>query len=402
MLFSATMTDAVEDLIDLSLHKPVRLFVNINTQVTSNLTQEFIRIRKARENCREAIVLSLCCRVYVYPMDRIALYPSGSPLIRFGLRYTQRCMIFVRSKHLAHRLRVIFGLAGLKVAELHGALSQAQRLNSLAMFTRSEVDFLVTTDLAGRGIDVPGVETVINMSMPHTLKQYIHRVGRTARAGTEGCSVTLVGEAERKILRQIVKGGDGNLKSRVVGPRVVEEFQRRIKSMEPSIKQVFAEEKVDAEMDQAEMEATKAQNLLEHRDEIMARAPREWIVSGREKADAAKLSRAAYTGDGDAASAGSERKGTLSKTQKKKRKREAEREDPQLAQAAAIVRAAKRLKRPKKMTVFTPERGGGASGKKKKKKTIQGFDTEITRGQRQQPSKHKGSGSEKGKGKKKR
>jgi ATP-dependent RNA helicase DDX27 len=63
MLFSATMTDAVEDLVELSLHEPVRLFVNVNTQVTSNLTQEFIRIRKNREHCREAIVLALCSRV---------------------------------------------------------------------------------------------------------------------------------------------------------------------------------------------------------------------------------------------------------------------------------------------------------------------------------------------------
>jgi ATP-dependent RNA helicase DDX27 len=192
--------------IDLWTHTPafahacilqVRLFVNVNTQVTSNLTQEFVRIRKSRESAREAIVLALCSRVY-----------------------TSRCMVFVRSKVQAHRLRIIFGLAGLKVAELHGALTQTQRLSSLALFTRSEVDFLITTDLAGRGIDIPGVTCVINMSMPHTLKQYIHRVGRTARAGTEGRSVTLVGEMERKILRQIVKAGEGMLKSRVVAPKV--------------------------------------------------------------------------------------------------------------------------------------------------------------------------------------
>eukprot|EP00038_Savillea_parva_P026788 m.56197 g.56197 ORF g.56197 m.56197 type:complete len:810 (-) comp7660_c0_seq1:75-2504(-) len=374
MLFSATMTDAVEDLVELSLHEPVRLFVNINTQVTSNLTQEFIRIRKNREHCREGIVLALCSRVY-----------------------KRRCMVFVRSKVQAHRLRVVFGLAGLQVAELHGGLSQTQRLNSLAMFTQQKVDFLITTDLAGRGIDVPGVEAVINLTMPHTLKQYIHRVGRTARAGTQGRSVTLVGEAERKILRQIVKGGEGNLKSRVVAPRVVEHFQKKIKSMEGSIKHVLEEEKADAEIDRAEMEVTKAQNLIEHRDEILARAPRQWIVSGKEKTDAAKLSRAVHVGEADDIESASNtvatnRKNGLSKTAKKKRKRAAEREDPSLAAAAAISRAAKRTRRPKKINVFTPERTTNAGSGKKKQKKIQGFETEIKRGQRKQTADGAGAG----------
>jgi ATP-dependent RNA helicase DDX27 len=296
-------------------------------------------------------------------------------------------MVFVRSKVLAHRMRVIFGLAGLRVAELHGSLSQAQRLNSLAQFTKGEVDFLICTDLAGRGIDVPGVEAVINVSMPHTLKQYIHRVGRTARAGTEGRSVTLVGEAERKILRQIVKGGEGNLKSRVVAPRVIEQFQKKIKAMDGAIKHVLAEERTDAALDQAEMEATKAQNLLEHRDEILARAPREWIMSGREKEEAAKMSLEAHKGEGGAAGAAAAvaatRKIGLTKTQKKKRKRAAEVENPDLAAAAAAVRAIKRTKRPKKITVFTPERDMSGKGKKKVKK-IQGFDSEIKHGQRKQ------------------
>ena len=64
MLFSATMTDEVEDLVALSLHEPIRLFVNKNTKVNTNLTQEFVRVRQNRENCREAIVLALCARVF--------------------------------------------------------------------------------------------------------------------------------------------------------------------------------------------------------------------------------------------------------------------------------------------------------------------------------------------------
>ena len=103
MLFSATMTDEVEDLIGMALREPVRLFVNRNNQVTNNLTQEFIRIRPTREQDREAVVVSLCKRTY-----------------------TQRVLLFVNSKKLAHRLRIILCLLGLKAGELLGSLTQVQ------------------------------------------------------------------------------------------------------------------------------------------------------------------------------------------------------------------------------------------------------------------------------------
>lgn len=87
----------------MSLHEPVRLFVNKNTSVTSNLVQEFVRIRAAKEPFREAIVAALCRRTF-----------------------KTRTLVFVRSKNHAHRLRIIFGLMHLRAGELHGKLTQAQ------------------------------------------------------------------------------------------------------------------------------------------------------------------------------------------------------------------------------------------------------------------------------------
>jgi len=83
-------------------------------------------------------------------------------------------------------MRIVFGLLGMKCEELHGDLTQEQRLKALHSFREGTVDYLMATDLASRGLDIKGVETVINYDMPTQLAQYLHRVGRTARAGKRG------------------------------------------------------------------------------------------------------------------------------------------------------------------------------------------------------------------------
>lgn len=84
-------------------------------------------------------------------------------------------MIFVQTKKQAHQIHILLGMLGLKVAELHGNLTQPQRLEALDKFKNKEVDVLVATDVAARGLDIPGVKTVINYAMPSILEHYIHR-----------------------------------------------------------------------------------------------------------------------------------------------------------------------------------------------------------------------------------
>ncbi|KNC87076.1 hypothetical protein SARC_00820 [Sphaeroforma arctica JP610] len=273
MLISATMTDEVDQLANLSLHQPIRLFIDKNTDTADNLIQEFIRVRKAKEGDRDAILLALCKR-----------------------SFKTKTIIFFRSKAAAHRMKVIFDLVGISGAELHGNLTQLQRLESLDKFKHGEVDFLLATDLAGRGLDIVGVDVVINFTMPHNLTQYIHRVGRTARAGRKGRAVTLVGEGERALLKEVVNSAKVGVLSRVVPATVVDKYRARVQKMSESIKEVMLREKEERMMDVAERDANKAQNLIKHETEIFSRPARQWFQTMAGKQASKEQGKKAYEG----------------------------------------------------------------------------------------------------------
>jgi ATP-dependent RNA helicase DDX27 len=146
MLFSATMSTKVDELIRLSLKRPVRISAtdkdrtgrsagsNNGVEVAPRLEQEFVRVRAGNEGVnREGMLLALLTRTF-----------------------TDRVIVFFDTKAAAHRLMIVCGLCGIKCAELHGNLTQVQRLEALEAFREGSVDVLLCTDLAARGLDIIG------------------------------------------------------------------------------------------------------------------------------------------------------------------------------------------------------------------------------------------------------
>ncbi|KAF5390357.1 hypothetical protein D9757_002906 [Collybiopsis confluens] len=359
MLFSATMTDSVDELVKMSLNKPVRLFVDPQKSVARNLTQEFVRIRAAKESERSAMLAALCKRTF-----------------------KSNAIVFFRSKKLAHQMRIVFSLLGMKCSELHGDLTQEQRLKALQEFRDGVVDYLMATDLAARGLDIKGVETVINYDMPGQLAQYLHRVGRTARAGNKGRSVTLVGEADRKMLKAAIKHGSDKdkIRHRIVPQDAVSKWTGKLEGLKEEISEVLREEKEEKQLRQAEMELKKGQNLIEHEAEIFSRPARTWFQTEQKKKVAEGISKTQYEAGFGAPSAKGKQKASIQEakpkrdkfsglTRKAKRRKLAKDEDAELGNESttrAAVRSAKKSMRPSK--IGEPERRLGKTSKEKKKK----------------------------------
>ncbi|KAL2798692.1 P-loop containing nucleoside triphosphate hydrolase protein [Aspergillus keveii] len=268
MLFSATMTDTVDKLIRVGLNRPVRLMVDAKKNTAVTLTQEFVRLRPGREDKRLGYLLHLCKEIY-----------------------TGRVIVFFRQKKEAHRVRIVFGLLGLKAAELHGSMSQEQRIKSVESFRDGKADFLLATDLASRGLDIKGVETVINYEAPQSHEIYVHRVGRTARAGRSGRACTIAAEPDRKVVKAAVKAGKtqgAKIVSRVVDTDVADKWASTAEELADEIDEVIDEEKLERQLAQAEMQVTKSENLIKHEAEIKSRPKRTWFETEREKRVAKK------------------------------------------------------------------------------------------------------------------
>jgi ATP-dependent RNA helicase RhlE len=191
MLFSATMPADVAHLVKEVLSSPVKLDVSPAAVTTDRIDQ---RVHFVLENNKRALLLDLL-------RDEAM----------------KRVIVFTRTKHHANRVAEALGKAGHRADAIHGNKSQNARQRALEGFRRGRSRVLVATDIAARGIDVDDISHVINLDIPDVAENYVHRIGRTARAGTGGVAISFCDPSERgslsaieRLVKRALAVADGN------------------------------------------------------------------------------------------------------------------------------------------------------------------------------------------------
>ncbi|HYU96239.1 MAG TPA: DEAD/DEAH box helicase [Sphingomicrobium sp.] len=177
LFFSATMPKAIKELADRYLTNPAEVSVTPTATTVDRIAQSITMVNQAEKTAL------------------LAMYLQREPI--------ERALVFSRTKHGADKIVRMLEAAGIAAAAIHGNKSQAQRERALAAFKSGQAPVLVATDIAARGIDIPGVSHVVNFDLPDVPEQYVHRIGRTARAGADGIAVAFCSPDERGNLRDI-------------------------------------------------------------------------------------------------------------------------------------------------------------------------------------------------------
>ena len=179
LFFSATMPKEIATLASEMLHDPVQVRVTPLATTAERIVQEVFHVEAPR---KRELLLELLKRPEV-----------------------KRAIVFTRTKRGADRVAQSLDAAGVSSAAIHGNKSQGQRQRALDGFRKGDTPILVATDIAARGIDVDGVTHVVNYELPDVPESYVHRIGRTARAGADGAAFSLCDGTERHLLRAIEK-----------------------------------------------------------------------------------------------------------------------------------------------------------------------------------------------------
>jgi ATP-dependent RNA helicase RhlE len=204
LFFSATMPKAIKNLADEYLKNPAEVAVTPVATTAERVEQRVTFVNQAEKTA----LLTL-------------FFQTGKDI--------ERTLVFSRTKHGADKIVRMLAAAGVQSNAIHGNKSQPQREKALDAFRDGSVPILVATDIAARGIDIPGVSHVVNYDLPNVPEQYVHRIGRTARAGADGIAIAFCDREERAFLKDIEKLTRQKLTEEALPPgfmQAVEAFKR--------------------------------------------------------------------------------------------------------------------------------------------------------------------------------
>jgi superfamily II DNA/RNA helicase len=176
MLFSATMPDEIQRMARTILHNPVEVKLAVSKPADKILQAAYV--------CYEAQKLPIIQ----------SLFQNNAP---------KRVIAFASSKLKVKEITKSLRRLGLNVGEMHSDLAQSERDDIMHKFRNGHINILVATDIVSRGIDIDDIDLVINYDVPHDPEDYVHRIGRTARAGAEGCAITFISLDDQTKFRQI-------------------------------------------------------------------------------------------------------------------------------------------------------------------------------------------------------
>ncbi|MGX7925786.1 DEAD/DEAH box helicase [Tsuneonella sp. HG094] len=184
LLFSATMPNTIRQLGEQYLRNPAQVAVAPQATTAERVDQYVVRVNHDEKQAMLGLIL------------------KGKYAKTEGM---DRVLVFTRTKHGADRVVKRLAHDGITSNAIHGDKSQPQRERALAEFRSGRTPVLIATDVAARGIDIPGVSHVVNFELPNVAEQYVHRIGRTARAGADGVAISLCCDDERAYLKDIQK-----------------------------------------------------------------------------------------------------------------------------------------------------------------------------------------------------
>ncbi|XP_016355465.1 ATP-dependent RNA helicase DDX51 [Sinocyclocheilus anshuiensis] len=229
LLFSATLTHNPEKLQLLDLHQP-RLFTSTHSRTeTSTQSQDAFNFPQGLAEYYVPCTLSKKPLIILHFLLRLKFSPA---------------LCFTNSREAAHRLYLLVKLfGGVEVAEFSSKLNPSERQKTLKDFEQGKIPLLISTDAAARGIDINGVKCVINYDAPQYIRTYIHRVGRTARAGKAGSAFTFLLEVQEKSFLQMVRdAGSPGIQRHFVKPEALRSMETRYEQTLAELGKVVKEE----------------------------------------------------------------------------------------------------------------------------------------------------------------